>query len=156
GVLSAASALAAGRFHARHAVAVVGVLYGLMHFLVQGKFWEYHLYPLATFALVLPTAEIGPALTHLRRPLAVPLLLSVTLTLTLLAGKARAVSPAPWERSKAENARRLAAELAPRLRPGDTVQVMDTTEGGIQTLLYLKVREPTRFVYDFHFYHDLD
>ena len=153
-VLSAASALAAGRFRARHAVAAIGILYGLVHFVAQGKGWEYHLYPLAAFALVLPTAEIGPALARLGRPVAVPLLLSVTLTLGLLTSKALAVSPAGWERAKAESARRLAAELAPRLRPGDTVQVLDTTGGGIHALLRLGVREPTRFLYDFHFFHD--
>jgi hypothetical protein len=154
-LLSAASALAAGRFRARHAVAAAGVVYGLVHFVAQGKGWEYHLYPLAAFALVLSTAEVGPALARLGRPIAVPLLLSVTLTLVLLTGKAMAVSPAGWERAKAESARRLAAELAPRLRPGDTVQVLDTTAGGIHALLVLGVREPTRFVYDFHFFHDM-
>jgi hypothetical protein len=135
-------------------VAAVGILYGLVHFVAQGKGWEYHLYPLAAFALLLPTAEIGPALARLGRPVAVPLLLSVTLTLGLLTSKALAVSPAGWERAKAESARRLAAELAPRLRPGDTVQVLDTTGGGIHALLRLGVREPTRFLYDFHFFHD--
>jgi hypothetical protein len=34
------------------------------------------------------------------------------------------------------------------------VQVLDTTEGGIHALLRLGVREPTRFIYDFHFFHD--
>ena len=48
--LSLASALAAGRFGARHAVAALGVLYGVVHFVAQGKGWEYHLYPLAAFA----------------------------------------------------------------------------------------------------------
>jgi len=153
-LLSMASALAAGRFRMRHAVAAVGVLYGVAHFVAQGKGWEYHLYPLAAFALVLPTAEIAPALARLRRPVALPFLLSVALTLIVLSGKAMAVSPAGWERAKADVARRLADELAPRLRPGDTVQVLDTTGGGIHALLRLGVREPTRFLYDFHFFHD--
>jgi hypothetical protein len=155
-LLSVGSALAAGRFRARHAVAAIGVVYGVAHFIGQGKGWEYHLYPLAAFALVLPTAEIRPALSRLGRPAAVPLLLSVALTLVLLTGKAMAVSPAGWERAKAEAARRLADELAPRLGPGDTVQVLDTTAGGIHALLRLGVREPTRFLYDFHFFHDTD
>jgi hypothetical protein len=34
------------------------------------------------------------------------------------------------------------------------VQVLDTTEGGIHALFRLGVREPTRFIYDFHFFHD--
>jgi len=32
--------------------------------------------------------------------------------------------------------------------------VMDVTEGGIHALLRLHLREPTRFLYDFHFFHD--
>jgi hypothetical protein len=66
------------------------------------------------------------------------------------------VSPAGWERDKAAAARRLAAELAPMLVPGQTVQVLDTTAGGIHALLRLGVRQPTRFLYDFPFFHDTD
>ena len=54
-----------------------------------------------------------------------------------------------WER-----AAELAATLAPRLRPEDTVQVLDTTGGGVHALLRLGVTQPTRFLYDFHFFHD--
>jgi len=49
----------------------------------------------------------------------------------------------------------IVAELESRLGPGDTVQVLDTTEGGIHALLRLGVTEPSRFVYDFHFFHDV-
>jgi len=38
--------------------------------------------------------------------------------------------------------------------PADFVQVLDTTEAGIHALLRLHAVEPTRFLYDFHFYHD--
>jgi len=37
---------------------------------------------------------------------------------------------------------------------GATVQVMDVTEGGVHALLRLRMRQPTRFLYDFHFFHD--
>ena len=39
---------------------------------------------------------------------------------------------------------------------GGLVQVLDTTEGGIHALYRLGARQPTRFLYDFHFYHDVD
>ncbi len=153
-LLSAGGALAAGRFGGRHMVAALGVLYGVVHFVGQGKGWEYHLYPLATFALVLLVAGLPAALAHWRRPVAIPLLLGVALTLVLLTDKALAVGAAGWERDKADRARRLAAELAPMLAPGETVQVFDTTAAGVHALLRLGVREPTRFLYDFHFFHD--
>jgi hypothetical protein len=152
-LLSALGAGAAGRFAARHAVAGLGVLYGIVHFLAQGKGWEYHLYPLATFAIVLLVAEM-PAARSGWRPRAIPVVLSVVIGAVLLTDRALAVSPAGWERDGAERAHRLAAELAPRLSPGATVQVFDTTGGGIHALLRLGVREPTRFIYDFHFFHD--
>ena len=59
----------------------------------------------------------------------------------------------------AEKARRVAAltrDLAPLVRPGETVQVLDTTGGGIHALLRLGLRQPTRFIYDFHFFHHPD
>jgi hypothetical protein len=33
--------------------------------------------------------------------------------------------------------------------------VLDTTEGGIHALLRLRARQPSRFLYDFHFHHDV-
>jgi hypothetical protein len=153
-LLSVGSALAAGRFGGRHAVAALGVLYGVVHFVAQGKGWEYHLYPLATFGIVTMVAGLPVAIRHRRRPASILLLVSVALTLALLGDKARAAGLAGWERDKADRARRLAAELAPMLAPGDTVQVFDTTAGGVHALLRLGARGPTRFLYDFHFFHD--
>jgi hypothetical protein len=34
--------------------------------------------------------------------------------------------------------------------------VLDTTDGGVHALLRSRLREPTRFLYDFHFYHHVD
>jgi hypothetical protein len=153
-LMSVASALAAGRFAARHAVATLGVAYGLVHFVAQGKGWEYHLYPLATFVIVLLFADVEPVLAG-RRPVAVPLLVTILLAAGLLTAKAAEASATRWERDKAALVRGLAAEMAPRLTPGDTVQVLDTTGGGIHALLSLGVVQPTRFLYDFHFFHDL-
>jgi hypothetical protein len=155
-LISAASALVGRRFGAHHAVAALGVLYGVAHFVGQGKGWEYHLYPLAAFAIVMLFAEVAPALARLRSPAALALLALVLLTGALLAAKAARTSPAGWERDKAARAAALAGELAARLGPGETVQVLDTTGGGIHALLRLRVREPTRFVYDFHFFHDTE
>ena len=147
--------MTAGRFGARHAVVTAGALAGVVHFVAQGKGWEYHLYPLAAFATLLLFAEAGPAVARLHRPVAIPMLAVILAAGALLGDKATAASAAGWERDKAARVRRLADELAARLRPGDTVQVLDTTAGGIHALLRLGVREPTRFVYDFHFFHDV-
>ena len=57
--LSLAHARLARRFTVRHAIAALGVAYGLAHYVGQGKGWEYHLYPLAAFAGLLAFAELG-------------------------------------------------------------------------------------------------
>ena len=152
--IAAAGALAGRRFGVRHAVAALGVLYGAAHFVGQGKGWEYHLYPLAAFTIVLLWSDVGPALARPRTIRALALLLCALAAGALLADKAARASPAGWERAKAERVRALAAELAGLVKPGDTVQVLDTSGGGLHALLRLGLKEPTRFIYDFHFFHD--
>jgi hypothetical protein len=50
----------------------------------------------------------------------------------------------------------LTRDLTVLVPAGETVQVLDTTAGGIHALLRLGLRQPTRFVYDFHFFRDVD
>ena len=153
--LSLAAAWRARHFGVRHGLALLGLAYGILHYVGQGKFWEYHLYPLAAFASVLLFSELAPALAA-RRVVAAPLLLSIMAALVLLTLKGAEASPAYWERAKAARVDALVRELAPRLSPGDTVQMLDTSDGGAHALLRLHAKQPTRFVYDFHFFHDVD
>jgi hypothetical protein len=153
--LSVGAAARAGRFGARHALALLGGAYGVVHYVGQGKYWEYHLYPLAAFLAVLLFAEIGPALSA-RRWTAAPLAATLVAALAVLAAKGIEASPARWEHDKEARVGVLVRELETRLHPGDTVQVLDTTGGGAHALLRLRRRQPTRFVYDFHFFHDVD
>lgn len=143
------------RFGARHGLALLGIAYGLVHYLGQGKYWEYHLYPLAAFVAVLLFAGFDPALAA-NRSTAAALGVVLVAALVLLALKGVEAAPAGWERDKAARVYALERVLAPRLRPGDTVQMLDTSDGGVHALLRLRVRQPTRFVYDFHFFHDVE
>jgi hypothetical protein len=152
--LSLGSVLASRRFAARHAVVAVGLGYGLAHFTYQGKGWEYHLYPLAVFAAVALFAET-PRLLEAWRPLAVPLLACIVASATMLGIKGVEASDAAWIAAKARRVDAVVAELDGRVGPADFVQVLDTTEAGIHALLRLHAVEPTRFLYDFHFYHDV-
>jgi hypothetical protein len=76
----------------------------------------------------------------------------VLLVLVLGAKGVEAREPA-WIAEKVRRVDALTRDLVPLVPPGATVQVLDTTAGGIHALLRLGVREPTRFVYDFHFFH---
>jgi hypothetical protein len=151
--LSIASALVSRRFGARHAVVTLGLGYGVAHFFGQGKGWEYHLYPLAAFAAVALFAEM-PRLLEAGRVAALPLAACAVAATIMLGIKGGEASDAVWIATKERRVSAIVADLAGRIGPEDFVQVLDTTEAGVHALLRLRAVEPTRFIYDFHFYHD--
>lgn len=148
-------ALVARRLTFRHAVILAGVGYGLLHYVGQGKGWEYHLYPLAAFVGVLLFSEVAAVLRA--RPLVagVPLVASLAILVVLLGRTGVVNAEAHWIWDKERLVRALTYDLSERLRRGDRVQVLDTTDGGVHALLRLGLVEPTRFLYDFHFFHDV-
>jgi hypothetical protein len=139
----------------RLAVLGAGLLYGVLHFVLQGKGWEYHLYPLALFASALGGAGLDAALHAGRRGLIAALLAALWLATGGLAAKGLPELEAAWIGEKHARALAVARTLAPLVAGGGSVQVFDTTEGGVDALYRLGARQPTRFLYDFHFYHDV-
>ncbi len=138
---------------ARHAVVALGVGYGVVHFVGQGKGWEYHLYPLAAFAAVALFAETQ-RLLEAGRLAAWPLLGCIVAAGTMLGLKGVEAGDAAWIAAKERRVNAIAADLDGRIATGDFVQVLDTTGAGIHALLRLHAVQPTRFIYDFHFFHD--
>jgi hypothetical protein len=142
-------------------LALVGALYGLAHFVLQGKGWEYQLYPLVLFCCALAPAAVlswrradRPRVLDLfgaRRPIALAVW---ALLVVVLGAKGVEALDAPWIAQKARRVAAITRDLGPLLPPGATVQVMDTTAGGIHALFRLGSRQPTRFIYDFPFFHD--
>jgi hypothetical protein len=145
---------------ARRRLALLGVAYGWLHFSLQGKGWEYHLYPLALFLCALMSFAVArvPArgrfasLVALRRAAALAVWASLVI---VLGAKGVEALDAPWIAGKARRVAAVSRDLAPFAPAGATVQVMDVTEGGVHALLRLGLRQPTRFIYDFHFFHDV-
>jgi hypothetical protein len=154
--LALATAFARRRFTIRHALVAVGLAYGVMHFFGQGKGWEYHLYPLAAFASTAMFAGLSDS-GNGRRTLAwAAVFICILAATVLLVVRCVREPDAPWVAVTERRVTTLTHELAGRISSGDRVQVLDTTDGGIHALLRLGVLEPTRFLYDFHFYHDVD
>ena len=153
--LSACSVLARRRVTGRHTVVALGLLYGLVHFVGQGKGWEYHLYPLAAFAAVALFAEAGRRVDA-RSIVALPLLACAAVAAVMLERKGVEAADAAWILAKERRVSALVADLDGRIGQGDLVQVLDTTEAGVHALLRLHAVQPTRFLYDFHFYHDVE
>jgi hypothetical protein len=140
----------------RLTLAAAGVLYGVAHFAIQAKGWEYQLYPLAVFLCALAPAAAARGRDRLERGgrarRALALAVWVLLVVVLGAKGVEAQEP-EWIVEKGRLVAALSRDLAPLVSPGETVQVLDTTSGGIHALLRLGLRQPTRFIYDFPFFH---
>jgi len=133
-----------------------GVGYGLVHFAIQGRGWEYHLYPAVLFLVALGGAGLDAALADRRRAIGLALALVLAGTAGALWTKGHRNLDPEWIRLKLARVARLTATLRPVVAAGAAVQVLDTAEGGIHALLRTGARQPTRFLYDFPFYHDVD
>jgi hypothetical protein len=155
--LAVTTALARRRFGPRHAVTLIGTAYGLAHYFGQGKGWEYHLYPFAAFAAVLAFSELSALLGAGRWPAAgavAACLLASAAGLAVKGAEAAAAAETGWIADKQRRVQAVVEALRPRLGAGERIQVLDTTEGGLHALLRLRAVQPTRFLYDFHFFHD--
>jgi len=150
------AALVTRRADARHLVAAVGIVYGVVNYVGQAKGSEYHLYPLATFVFLLAFSALKPALTVGRAWLNATFTVVLAASLVLLTAKGLEASDAVWMWDKERRVRVLVDDLSRGLAPGDTVQVLDVADGGLQALLRLHVRQPTRFLYDVFFFHEAD
>jgi hypothetical protein len=150
------AALIGGRRWAELGVLATGLAYGALHFWVQGRGWEYHWYPLALFATAIGGAGLGAALARSRRVLAALLVVVLVATTGALWTKGQRNLAPVWIDEKLARVGRISAALRPLVLAGGTVQVLDTAEGGVHALLRLGAHQPSRFLYDFSFYHDVD
>jgi hypothetical protein len=75
-------------------------------------------------------------------------------TAMVLGAKAVEAMDAQWIDAKARRVAAITRDLGPLVPAGGTAQVLDVTAGGIHALFRLQLRQPTRFLYDFHFFHD--
>lgn len=149
---------------ARKAIAALGAVSGAVHFAAQGKGWEYQLYPLAVFLCALAAFSLqrftarasghpalSPGAPGLRRAVAGACFVAVVAVMGLKG--VDALEPR-WISDKSQLVASLTRDLGPLAPPDKTVQVFDVTEGGIHALWNLGLAQPTRFLYDFHFFHD--
>ncbi|MEN8008526.1 MAG: hypothetical protein ABFS42_16070 [Candidatus Krumholzibacteriota bacterium] len=135
---------------------------------IAGKFWDYHYMPLAYFLAIsvglslyrwpeVPNARLWRQVKEVL-PLLV-LVAGMTLQLNLptstrfLVDVARGQSEIrdPHEEREGE----IADWLNSHLQPGDTVQPLDWTGGSIHAMLLAEARLSSRFLYDYHFYHNI-
>jgi 4-amino-4-deoxy-L-arabinose transferase-like glycosyltransferase len=162
GLLAAAALLGAARrgpvpYDVRRGLAVGGAVYGSLHFALQFKGYDYHLYPLALYlcllsglALVPDAGEASARPMRLRayvRGLPV-VLVAAAVIVTGVRGLDRLSQP--FEVGRVERVAGAVSELRRLVAPGETAQVMGPS--GAHVLLRLGLRQPTRFFTDFQFF----
>jgi len=160
GLLAATGLLGALRkapepYDLRRGLAVIGAVYGFLHFALQSKGYDYHLYPMAMFLCLLSALALAPDPATSRPAsgwtysggLAVAVV-AATVIVMGVRGVDR-VNPL-WEVHRAERVSAAVAELRKLIVPGETVQVMGPS--GAHVLLRLGLRQPTRFFTDSQFF----
>ena len=153
--LSLGSALAGRRFSTRHAVVTVGLGYGVAHFFGQGKGWEYHLYPLAAFAAVALFAEMQRLRRSEPRGRAAPARV-YRRGRDACSGSRASRRPTPrGSRQRSAGSARSWRTSTVGSRRRISCRCWTPAEAGVHALLRLRAVQPTRFIYDFHFYHDV-
>lgn len=150
--------LRSGDRYSRYSVLIGGSLYGFLHFLLQRKGWYYHLFPVNLFLFTLVAMALGDALREREqrtRTIAIAMLAVISLPFAARCFReGRSTKPLSEVNPVVT---RLVQDISEYSLSSDAqVQVLDATAGGIHALYLLKIHEPTRFVYDMHFYHDMD
>ncbi|MBL8706356.1 MAG: hypothetical protein JNM30_16005 [Rhodospirillales bacterium] len=151
--------LVMSRHRVRYAIVLVLVVFGLLHFHVQGKYWAYHAAPLQVFSIAAAFLGLGMLIEQLSSRKALVAGLAV---LTVQAGTLMLVlenfGVRAWlhGKSNVHPEDRLTKSLEVDLRrmkiASSMVQPLDTTHGAVNAMLRLGLSMPTRFLYDFPFY----
>jgi len=147
----------AGRLDRRMLVLGSGFVYGWLNIILQGQGNGYHAYPLALFAIAVVAAGAGAALEKGKRVLSAMLQVVLLVTVARVAVDALKAPDASSIAKVLTRVHAVAAILAPVVSKGESVQVLEATSDGLIHALYLlRARQPTRFIYDYHFYHTVD
>lgn len=134
---------------------VAGIFYGVIHFLSQGHS-DYHFYP-ALFCMFLCATSWLAVIKY--RYFTLPSLIMILVLTHLVFGTTAIVAKSiikkpPHHITHFICVNDLVGDLEGKVSRSERVQVMDFMSGGIHALYKLHYKQSTRFIYDFHFFHD--
>lgn len=158
-LLTSGYMISTGRVTARFGAAAVAVLGAAGHFVLQQKgfTFPYHIIPMVAFALPVAFWTLDRVVA---RRVVWPWCLSAGLAVMVLLpecekGCRQAIAGPGVSQWRHNQAKQLAAYLKTNLQPGETVQVCEMVDDGIDALLRAGVRLPTRYTSDCSFFcHD--
>jgi hypothetical protein len=129
------------------------LLYGFLP-AIAGQFWNYHYFPFVLLLIMTLSLLVLP----LRRLQVMPKIAVVAAVLLGSAVDGTLQGHLQFEKNEAQGGRvrRIATALSSTLKPGETVQPVDWTDGVLHAMLRLEVPIATPFFLDYQFYHDVD
>jgi hypothetical protein len=152
-ILTIPASLLKGRPGTRQTTLILGVIYGVLHYGIQGKGWLYHLYPLVGFSSALLACTVGTALRTGRRDVVLAVsALTIYFTIAFGSWDGRLRHAMALTAAASSTVSSLQEDLRPRLGPNVTVQPFDTAGGCIHVCLRLKIALPTQYLGDYLFF----
>ncbi len=143
----------------KHIIIRGGIVYGILHYGMQGKGLYYHLYPLMGFLFMTAASwtdsEYKHLLSSLKRSVVAAVLAFIMCWFSLCAIKYMIKAP-PHYINELAYPEALIQDLKDRVPPNETVQNLETMSGGILTLLKMDIIQPTGFICDGHLFHNID
>lgn len=135
----------------RRSILFVSLLgYGAFHYLAQGKGWDYHLRPFVAAMCILTPQLVERQLQSRAIWVRAGVVCAMLASLAIMWNFARVElqeAAEPMARVAREDG--LAQLLRSRLQPGQTVQILDSTDGGAAVLLKARALLATPIMYDF-------
>ncbi|MCX7715311.1 MAG: hypothetical protein N2171_06260 [Clostridia bacterium] len=141
----------------RIALLVVGMIYGILHFYFQTRN-SYQLYPLALFmfmGVASCTSFIHGTAPRIIKFFIVLILLHCYM-ITIYRSSSSLVATPLHHITSFPCKEQLINDLNGKIKQTDTVQVLDFVSGHIHALYVLRCKQPTRFLFDAQFFHDID
>jgi hypothetical protein len=140
----------------RNVILIAGLFYGLLHFVLQGKGFIYHLFPFFGFVTVFAGILVDRLMKDPSARVRATAVIGFFFMVYLYSNRCFEVGR---RNMTVEEIKPLVPKLVRELQAypvtgKDEVQVLDTTEGAIHALFLLRIRQPTRFINDYQFLHD--
>jgi len=156
-VIACAACLIGRQYRMRRILLAVGMIYGFFHFYFQVRN-AYQLYPFVFFMFLCIASWAGfirSRIPLIYKYIMVAIILHVSI-LALYRTSSNLVAPPASHIKEYLGSVNLYNDLKDNVGPEQTVQVMDIVTGGIHALYKLRIKQPTRFIYDAHFFHDIN
>jgi len=151
-----AGCIVSRQYRIRRLLLSVSMIYGLCNFYLQSR-CLYQFYPFVLF-MFMGIASLTNCFRTKKQAVIRCVVLIVLVQFSLIGlyrSSKNIIAPPPHHITTFRLKNRLVLDLSRRLKPGETVQVMECLSGCIHALYELRCKQPTRFLFDGPFFQNV-